>query len=182
MIQIFLYILAILTANVITAALVPMTLGILIIPAGTWLIGLTFGLRDWVQYSVGRKKSYLVICFALAASAVTSHLLGDTLYIVGASALSFLVSETMDTEIFTRYNTSLVKRVFASGTIASIFDSLIFAVAGLIPAGFITWAAIPYVVIGQISVKLLMQALAVIAMQSASNFRKDGNKLNAVRH
>jgi uncharacterized PurR-regulated membrane protein YhhQ (DUF165 family) len=121
MVQIILYVASIVMANVLTAKFAPVDLGVFLVPIGTWLIGFTFSLRDWVQLTIGRKKTYGVIGIALAASALSSQLLGDTLYIVGASALSFLISESMDTEIFTHYRTSLMKRVLASGTAASFF-------------------------------------------------------------
>jgi len=172
MVQIILYVVSIVMANVLTAKFAPIHLVIFLVPVGTWLIGFTFSLRDWVQYTVGRKWTYAVIGFALAASALSSHLLGDTLYIVGASALSFLISESTDTEIFTRYKASLMKRVLASGTAASILDSFIFAALGLIPAGFITWESVPSVVSGQILVKTLLQFIAVALLHGTMKVRK----------
>ena len=46
---VILYLVAIILANVITASLAPMEFGIFIIPAGTFIIGMTFFLRDFVQ-------------------------------------------------------------------------------------------------------------------------------------
>jgi hypothetical protein len=172
MIQVILYVISIVLANVLTAEFAPTQIGVLLVPMGTWLIGLTFSLRDWVQTSIGRKKTYGVIGFALAASALSSHLLGDTLYIVGASALSFLISEATDTEVFTRYKASLMKRVLASGIAASILDSFIFAAVGLIPAGFISWGDVPSVVAGQIIVKTLLQFIAVVLLQWSIKVRE----------
>lgn len=51
---IFLYILAIALANVLTAAIEPFRLGLFIIPTGSALIRATFILRDFVQRGYGR--------------------------------------------------------------------------------------------------------------------------------
>ncbi|MCS0542501.1 hypothetical protein NXY55_21230, partial [Aeromonas veronii] len=94
--RIILYLLSIILANVITAAFQPMTLGVFIVPMGTLLIGATFIFRDFVQNRYGRKLTYVFICIALLLSALVSFLLGDTLLIVFASAISFLLAETTD--------------------------------------------------------------------------------------
>ncbi|MFP3488626.1 VUT family protein, partial [Staphylococcus sp. SIMBA_130] len=101
MLRVFFYLISIVTANVITAAMMPLEIGIFIIPMGTFLIGATFIFRDLVQNKYGRAKTYLFILTALILSGVVSSLLGDTLMIVAASALSFIISETADTEIYT---------------------------------------------------------------------------------
>lgn len=99
MFRVFIYLLSIVFANVITAKFAPLDLGLFIIPYGTLFIGLTLVMRDMVQNRYGRAKTYMWIA-ALALSAVTSHLLGDALWVVFASTLSFILSETADTEIY----------------------------------------------------------------------------------
>lgn len=155
------YLTAIVAANIITAALAPLVFGVFIVPMGSFLIGATFILRDLVQRKYGRKKTYALIVLALVLSAISSFLLGDTLAIVGASAVSFLVAETTDTEIFTRLKASLAKRVFYSGLVGGTLDSAVFVVVGLSPigAGFLPWAAVPAAILGQVIVKTVMQAL-----------------------
>jgi uncharacterized PurR-regulated membrane protein YhhQ (DUF165 family) len=72
------------------------------------------------------------------------------------------ISESLDTEIFTRLKAEVSKRIACSGTVGSLFDSLIFAVVGLIPAGIITWEVLPMAIFGQIVVKLVMQFAAAL--------------------
>src|SRR5438309_132364 len=96
------YVLAIVAANVITARTLPLAVGPFLVPWGTWFIGLTLLLRDFVQLRYGRAFSYLAIGLALVASALTSWRLGDPLAITAASAVSFAFSESLETEIFSR--------------------------------------------------------------------------------
>lgn len=100
--RVLLYLISIVAANVVTAAMAPLQLGIFIVPMGTLLIGATFIFRDLVQNKYGRKKTYMFIGLALLLSAIVSSLLGDTLIVVMASAISFAIAETTDTEIYTR--------------------------------------------------------------------------------
>ena len=162
----FFYLLAIVLANVITAAFMPLQLGMFLIPYGTWLIGATFVLRDMMQKKYGRKVAYKAIFVALVLSAITSKLLGDTLAITFASAVSFLISESADTEIYTRFKVTFLKRVFTSGLVSSFLDSAIFIVLGLSPliSGFLPWEAVPNAIGGQFIVKTLMQVLGVLVL------------------
>jgi len=161
-----LYLISIILANVITAAFAPMQLGIFLVPWGSWLIGATFILRDIIQAKYGRRTAYIAIIVALALSATTSKLLGDTLAITLASAMSFFISEATDTEIYTRFKTSFLKRVFASGVVSSFLDSAICVTIGLSPliSGFLSWEAIPYAVMGQFIVKSLMQVIGIAVL------------------
>ncbi|RNB92529.1 VUT family protein [Brevibacillus fluminis] len=156
------YLLAIVSANVITASTVPFQFGVFIIPAGTFIIGLTFILRDLVQNVIGRKYTYYTIFLATLLSAITSYILGDTLWIVLASILTFLVSETTDTEIYSRLKLPFSWRVFYSGIVGGFLDSVIFVIIGLSPLGanFLPWDAVGYAIIGQIIVKTLIQMFA----------------------
>ncbi|MGG3456939.1 VUT family protein, partial [Paenibacillus rhizolycopersici] len=72
-----------------------------------------------------------------------------------ASAISFLLSESADTEMFTRLRATLAKRVMFSGVIGSVIDSVIFTLI----AGF-PWNA----AYGQLIVKVGMQALVAAAL------------------
>jgi queuosine precursor transporter len=167
--RLFLYLFSIVLANVVTAAFAPLTLGLFIIPMGTLLIGGTFIFRDLVQNTYGRKKTYMFIGLALILSAIVSFLLGDTMLIVMASALSFAVAETTDTEIYTRLKLPLSLRVFYSGLVGGLLDSALFVVIGLSPigAGFVPWEAVPAAIFGQVIVKTLIQGVgAIIISQS----------------
>lgn len=157
--RILLYLLAIVTANVVTASFAPMEFGLFIVPYGTLFIGFTFILRDLVQNKYGRKLTYGIIGVALLLSALTSYMLGDSLMIVMASALSFLFAETADTEIYTRLEKPMHIRVLYSGLVGGLLDSAIFVVVGLSPigAGFLPWDLVIYAIIGQVVVKSVLQ-------------------------
>lgn len=164
MLRILLYLVSIVIANVVTAAFAPLELGIFIIPYGTLFIGATFIFRDMVQNKFGRKKTYFIIFTALILSAIVSALLGDTMMIVAASALSFIISETADTEIYTRLNLPLSWRVFYSGLAGGFLDSLVFVVVGLSPigAGFLPWEAVPIAIMSQILAKTIIQLIGAL--------------------
>ncbi|WP_054788132.1 MULTISPECIES: VUT family protein [Gracilibacillus] len=166
MLRVFLYLLSIVTANVVTAALMPLQFGIFIIPMGTLFIGATFIFRDLVQNKYGRGKTYLFILTALILSAIVSALLGDSLMIVAASALSFIISETADTEIYTRLKLPIAWRVFYSGIVGGFFDSVVFVLVGLSPlgAGMLPWEAVPAAILGQIIAKTIIQMIGAIIL------------------
>jgi len=161
MVRVISYLLAIVLANVLTAALQPVVLGPLIIPAGSYLIGATFILRDLVQEKYGRLNAYGTILMALMLSGLTSYQLGDPIVITIASAITFAVAETSDTEIYTRLKLPIHRRVLYSGLVGGFLDSVIFVVIGLSPlgAGFVPWAAVPFAILGQMIIKFLMQAV-----------------------
>ncbi len=162
--RILFYLLSIVTANVVTAAFVPIAFGIFIIPMGSLFIGATFILRDLVQNKYGRKRTYVFITSALLLSALVSYLLGDTLIIVMASALSFAVAETTDTEIYSRLKLPMSWRVFYSGIVGGLLDSAIFVIIGLSPigAGMLPWEAVPAAILGQVIVKTIIQGIGAM--------------------
>lgn len=164
--RIVFYLISIILANVITAAFAPLQFGVFIVPMGTLLIGATFIFRDLVQNKYGRKKTYGLIGVALILSAVVSYLLGDTLIIVLASAISFLIAETTDTEIYTRLKLPMSWRVFYSGLVGGLLDSVVFVIIGLSPFGanFLPWEAVPAAIIGQVLVKTLIQGLGALGL------------------
>jgi len=155
-----LYIASIVAANVLTAHTAPLVVGAFVVTAGTWFIAATFPLRDAVQIHTTKAFSYVAIAAALGASVLASWKLGDTLWITGASALAFAISETLDTEAFTRLKGNLGKRVLFSGLISVPFDSVIFAFVGLSPlgAGFVPYDVIWKVILAQIVAKSIVQA------------------------
>ncbi|WP_461213557.1 VUT family protein [Lacticaseibacillus sp. GG6-2] len=176
MIRVLAYLISIVAANVITASTMPIAFGIFLVPAGTFIVGVTFVLRDLVQNRLGRKHTYYTIGTALVLSAIVSAMLGDTLMIVAASALSFCVSESMDTEVYSRLPLSMAWRVAISGVIGGSLDSAIFVIIGLSPlgSGQLPWAAVPAAIVGQIIVKSVLQLIGayilhlVIAQRTVS--------------
>ncbi len=164
--RILFYLISIVTANVVTAAFAPLVFGIFIIPMGTLLVGATFIFRDLVQNKYGRGKTYLFIFIALILSAVVSFMLGDTLFIVMASAISFVVSESADTEIYSRLKLPIAWRVFYSGIVGGFLDSVIFVIVGLSPLGanILPWEAVPAAILGQIIVKTIIQMIGALIL------------------
>jgi queuosine precursor transporter len=164
--RIALYLLSIVAANFVTAAFAPLHFGIFIVPMGTLFIGATFILRDLVQNKYGRRKTYMVIGAALILSALASYLHGDTLLIVAASALSFAVAETTDTEIYTRLKLPMSWRVFYSGIVGGFLDSVVFVMIALSPIGanFLPWEAVSAAIIGQVLVKTIIQGLGAVLL------------------
>lgn len=173
--RIFLYLSVIVLANVITAKFAPLQMGVFIIPYGSFLIGITFILRDLVQNTYGKRNTYMLIVLALGLSAMSSYLLGDTLWIVFASAVSFLISETMDTEIYSRMNVSMNMRILYSGMVGGVLDSAIFVILGLSPlgAGMVPWNAVWMAILGQVIIKLGMQFIGVLILQMTSFTKKE---------
>lgn len=161
--RIILYLLSIVAANIITAEIAPIQIGMIIIPAGSFLIGCTFILRDLNQMKYGRAKTYAVIFTALALSGVMAVVMGDGLQIVIASLVAFLFSEAMDTEIFTRLKGTTQKKVLFSGIVGGLLDSGIFAVVGLSPwgLGILDWQQTAFAVVGQTLTKMIMQFAGV---------------------
>lgn len=102
----------------------------------------------------------------MALSVVMALLLSDGMPIVIASAAAFIVSETTDTEIYTRMKACMAWRVWWSGVFGGILDSSVFVVLGLSPLGmnFIPWQVIPMAIIGQAIFKVLMQGMGAISI------------------
>lgn len=178
--RIILYLAAIILANVITAKFAPLQLGLFIIPYGSFLIGVTFILRDFVQNKYGKKKTYMLIGLALLLSAVSSYMLGDTLWIVFASAVSFLVSESFDTEIYSRMRVSFAKRVIFSGTVGGILDSAIFVIIGISPlgAGLVPWDAVGMAILGQVTIKVVMQIIGVAVLYYTKIIQREAAQMH----
>lgn len=166
MLRILLYLLSIVIANVVTARFAPLHFGIFIVPMGTLFVGATFIFRDLVQNKYGRRKTYLFIFTALVLSALASYLLGDTLMIVAASAVSFVIAETADTEIYSRLKLPMAWRVFYSGIVGGFLDSAVFVIIGLSPlgAGFMPWEAVPAAIAGQVIVKTVIQMMGALVL------------------
>ncbi|WP_338471178.1 VUT family protein [Niallia sp. XMNu-256] len=164
--RILLYLLSIVIANVVTARFAPLHFGIFIVPMGTLFVGATFIFRDLVQNKYGRRKTYLFIFTALVLSALASYLLGDTLMIVAASAVSFVIAETADTEIYSRLKLPMAWRVFYSGIVGGFLDSAVFVIIGLSPlgAGFMPWEAVPAAIAGQVIVKTVIQMMGALVL------------------
>lgn len=162
--SIIFYISAILIANFLSATFAPLQIGPFLISPGTFTIAASFILRDLVQNRYGRGKTYGFIVLALILSAVTAKTLGDPLAIVIASACAFAISESTDTEIYSRLKLPMAWRVWWSGLAGGILDSGVFVILGLSPLGmgFIPWQFIPMAIIGQALFKIVMQGIGAV--------------------
>ena len=158
---VFLYVAAILAGNWLSSMFAPVNIGPFLVSLGTFTIGATFILRDLVQQKHGRFGAYVLIFISLGLSVITSLALKNGLPVVFASAVAFLVSETTDTEIYTRLKLPTHWRVWWSGFVGGILDSAVFIVLGLSPwgMGFMPWSVVPMAIIGQSLIKLTMQAV-----------------------
>lgn len=159
MIRVAIYLASIILANYIATVTQPLELGVFIVPWGTFFIGLTLVMRDMVQNVYGRRKTYGYIILALVLSAAVSLALDELLWIVLASTLSFIISETVDTEIYTRFKLPFVRRVFYSGVASGFLDSSVFIIVGISPLGlgYVPWELVPYAILGQWVTKVVMQ-------------------------
>lgn len=168
MTYILLYILTIISANFLSSQFQPISLGPLMISLGTFTIGLSLFLRDMVQLRSGVKVAYLCIVLGLVLSAATSVYLKDHLTIVFASTLAFAISETTDMRVYTWLKLSLHWRVWWSGLVGGVLDSVVFIVVGLSPWGmnFIPWELIPLAALGQIIIKTSMQGIIALAIST----------------
>lgn len=157
-----LYVAAIVAANVITAKTQPLAVGTFLIPWGTWLVATTFFLRDGIQLRRGRAFAYACIGVALLGSLVACWALDLTLAVTVGSAAAFAVSETLDTEVFTRLPGNVPLRVAVSGVVGGLFDSTVFVVIALSPlwSGILTWDQVPHAVFGTFVVKAGLQLIA----------------------
>jgi len=165
---VFFYIAAILAGNWLSSMFAPVEIGPFLISLGTFTIGATFILRDLVQNKFGRYATYAFISAALLLSLMQSAIMEQGLFIVIASSLAFAVSETTDTEIYTRLKLPLYWRVWWSGFIGGILDSTVFIVLGLSPwgMGFMSWSVVPMAIIGQSLIKLTMQAVGAVIVKN----------------
>lgn len=101
-------------------------IGPLAVSWGTPLIGLVLALRDTIQSNYGIKTSYMVVLVTAVASVLFAWAGGTTWTIILASALAFLVSETVDQLVYTWTKGKQSWRIFASTFVSGPIDSLIF--------------------------------------------------------
>jgi queuosine precursor transporter len=118
----------------------------LMAPSGVYAAGVAFVARDVVQRAAGRRAALLAIALGTAVSAAVSPRLAL------ASGSAFLFSELADFAVYTPLQRrSFVLAVFASGLVGSVVDSLIFLSVAGIPFA----AALPGLLLGKLWVQLL---------------------------
>jgi uncharacterized PurR-regulated membrane protein YhhQ (DUF165 family) len=149
-----LYLATVVLANVAVVfwGLVPVGFG-LYAPAGVYFAGLALSARDMTQDALGRKWVVGAILLGAALSALLSPALAL------ASATAFLVSEFADYAIYTPLRERRwLTAVTLSNVAGAVADSVIF-----LWLAFGSLALLP----GQVLGKLLMTALAVVALAVA---------------
>lgn len=161
-----LYLAAVVVANVLTATQAPIEFDSLgqhwVVTWGTFAIAATFFLRDAVQVAYGRRVAYLTIGAALTLNALLSIHYDDLVWITVGSVVALAISETVDTEVFTRWRGSLRARVAISGVIGGTLDSIAFAVIALSPltTGIVPWEFLWTNIVAQVVVKATVNVIA----------------------
>lgn len=163
------YIAVFAAANIVTAHTIPADIGPFLVTWGTWIIGATFVLRDLVQLAYGRAVAYLCIAASILVAAVTSAVLGDTLWIVVGSAAAIALSESLDTEVFTRLRAKVSTRIAISGIFGSALDSVAFSLIALSPwtSGIVPWDQMLNVIVGQMLAKFAVQIIAAAVWRAS---------------
>ncbi len=124
-------------------------------PAGVFFFAPIFTLRDRIQVDRGVRWIYLLIGVSAVVSWIAGSFMGAPLLarVAIASVVAFLVSETLDTIIFTVLKRSFTERALASNLFSAFVDSVIF-----IGVAFgVNWRLI----LGQWLVKLLISAVTI---------------------
>lgn len=127
--------------------IVPIGFG-LTAPSGVLLVGVALVLRDLVQ----RRLGFRVALLAIGAGSILSALVAPP-SLVFASAVAFLVSETVDLAIFTPLQKrGLVKAAALSSLVGLVVDSCVFL--------YLAFGSLMFVE-GQILAKAMMVILAL---------------------
>ena len=143
-------------SNLLTSRLGLVTVGPLVVAAGTFTAGLVLLARD-VVHDYGRVP-WVAGCIAVGAviSAV-----GANPRIAAASAAAFALSELLDLAVYVkiRERHGFTAGSITSNTAGAVADSILF----LWLAGFPIWSALP----GQVIVKVTLSTVAVLGVRRA---------------
>lgn len=145
----------IVAANYVTTnyGIVPVGFG-LMATAGTYFVGASFILRDFIQDKLGRLAVLGLIAFGAGLSYGVS-----AQFIATASAVAFLLSETADWAVYSPLRKrGYVRAAVASNVVGAVVDTAVF----LSIAGFPWRAAFAGQVIGKLAVTVA--AVAVVAV------------------
>lgn len=146
----------ILAANYVTSeyGLIPVGFG-LVATAGTYLAGLMFVLRDWVQDTAGKRAALLLI----ALGALLSYLVADP-FIALASGFAFLIAELADLAVYTPLRRrGYIRAAIASNVVGAFADTFLF----LWVAGFPIVGAWQGQVLAKLTVTAIVIGMVVIA-------------------
>lgn len=152
------YVLSIFAANLAVSYFGLIKMFGLTFPAGALCVGLCFSLRDLVQQEFGHKVWWFMLAsmvVSVLSGAVLSHLPIPMWKVVLASAVAFIVSESIDWCVYTITKMDLVYRVAISNIFSGIADSFLF-----VGIAFGAWGWIPPVY-GQATVKYISGLLVI---------------------
>ena len=169
-------------ANVLSTKIALLPWLKLSIDGGTIIYPLTFTLRDFVHKTCGKKVAREVVFTAAGLNIIMfglfwlvgkmtpdptwqfqqayQQILLPVGRIVAASIISQVISELIDTEIFSIFykKTSDIASVFASNTVALVIDSIIFSLIAF--AGALPFATVTQIIYANILIKMLMSILS----------------------
>jgi len=154
-----LYVILMVAANVFASLwMVPLPFG-LKVPAGVFFFAPLFTLRDRIQVDRGSRWVYLLIAVTAVLSWLTGVFVGLPLLarISIASVAAFLVSESLDTVIFTVVKKSFVSRSLISNTFSSLADSILFITLAF------GWN--PRIILGQWVIKMVISSIMIPLMK-----------------
>ncbi|MDP1845115.1 MAG: queuosine precursor transporter, partial [Candidatus Moranbacteria bacterium] len=170
-------------ANILSTKIAILPYFNLAIDGGTVIYPLTFTLRDFVHKTHGKKDARQVIIIAAALNAVMfglfwlvgkmtpdptwqfqrayEQILLPVGRIVLASIIAQVISELIDTEIFSRVykKTSDAVAVFSSNSISLVVDSFIFSFIAFL--GVLPFATVMQIFVANILVKFVISTLSV---------------------
>lgn len=168
MLEIVLYILATLSANVLATTFVTLPGGAMV-AVGTLMFGATFTLRDRVHQR-GRRTVYLMIAVAAIANVIMAALIGVPWRIIAASFLAIVLAESADTEVYQRLRSrSWWVRVAGSNAVSVPLDTVLFtclAFAGVFPPSVLF-----AIIIGDMLVKFIVGGIVALWRQNSSTAR-----------
>jgi len=135
-----------------------LSVGLLVVPAGTLWAGATFTLRDLLHDALGPQG----VAAAIVVGAGLSWLLA-TPGIALASVMAFAVSELLDSTIYARLRTHSRLRAMVGSNVAGLLvDSVLF-----VPLAFGSFAAAPGQILGKTAATLVTIAVFLGANAAA---------------
>jgi queuosine precursor transporter len=174
-----------LVANVLSTKIALLPLVGLAVDGGTIIYPLTFTLRDFVHKTLGKKNARKIVILSAGlnlAMVLLFYLIGKmkpdptwffqdayekillpVFRITAASIIAQIISELIDTEIFSVVYRKMndVLAVFASNTVALFFDSVIFCIIAFFNA--LPFSTVLQIILANILIKM---AISIISLPS----------------
>jgi len=157
MVTVILYIVCVLTADILAARfIVPLPFG-LAVPAGVFAIAPTFTLRDVIHERWGRRGAYYLIGCASIISWLIAVITGSGVLarVTLASVLAFAFNEVLDTEVYAVLRArSRAAAILGSNAVSAAVDSALFILVAFGP----NWRLI----VGQYVVKMILAGVVAL--------------------